>query len=69
MTEAYRSAQVFWLVMTVVTFASSVIYAVLGGWGGRLGIGSARLQTIKRSSWGLFAWAAICAGHYALILH
>jgi hypothetical protein len=56
-------------VMTVVTFASSAIYAVLGGWGGRMGIGSARLQTIRRSSWGLFAWAAICAGHYALILH
>lgn len=56
----------FWLVMTVIAFTLSAIYAVLSGWGGRLGIGPDRLRTIRLSSWGLFAWAAVCAAHYVI---
>ncbi|HVA05416.1 MAG TPA: hypothetical protein VNG12_01620 [Acidimicrobiales bacterium] len=56
----------FWLVMTIMAFALSALYAGLSILGGRIGFGSDRLRTIRRSSWGLFAWAAICAAHYAI---
>jgi hypothetical protein len=55
---------VFWLVMTAIAFTLSAVYAVLSAWGGRLGIGTDRLRTIRSSSWGLFAWAAVFAAHY-----
>ncbi len=60
------SYRVFWLVMTIVAVALSATYGCLSLWGGRFGIGSDRLRAIRRSSWGLFAWAAICAAHYAI---
>lgn len=56
----------FWLVMTIVAGSLSALYAALGAWGGRLGIGDDRLRTIRLSSWGLFAWTALCVAHYAL---